>query len=61
VNCAPEDDIAAEEAREEGVVVALFAGRRGRAEDEHGRLVNEREETEVARVLSGSFEDEEGF
>ena len=58
---AAEDGVAAEQAREEGVVVALFARGRGVFEEEHGGLVDEGEEAQVARVLPRGFVDEPAF
>lgn len=61
MDCAAEDGVAAEETREERVVLALFAVGRGVAEEEHGGFVDEGEEAEVAGVLAGCFVDEEAF
>ena len=55
--CAAEDCVAAEETCQERVVVPLFLGRRGVAEEEHGGFVDEGEEAEVAGVLAGGFVD----
>lgn len=58
---ASEDGVAAEQAGKERVVVALFAVGRGVSEEQHGALVDEGEEAEVARVLARGFEDEPAF
>lgn len=57
VDAAAEDDVAAQQACEEGVVGIDFAVVEVR-EGEHGGLVDEGEEGEVAGVLAGGFEDE---
>lgn len=58
---ATEDGVAAKEACEEGIVVALFARGRGASEEEHGGFVDEGEEAEVAGVLARGFVDECAF
>jgi len=59
---AAEDDVAAQQAGEEGVGGLLLAGGRAEAlEEEHGDLVDCGELCEVARVLAGGAEDECGF
>ena len=58
---APEDCVAAEETGEEGVVVALFACRRGVSKEEHGGFVDEGEEAEVAGMLPCGFVDKPAF
>jgi hypothetical protein len=57
VYCTPEDCVAAEEAREEGVVVPFFLGGRGVPQEEHGGFVDEGEEAEIAGVLASGFVD----
>jgi hypothetical protein len=61
VDCAAEDGVAAQQAGEEGVVMALFACRGRVAQEEHGGFVDEGEEAEVARVLARRFEDGDAF
>lgn len=59
--CAAEDGVAAEQAGEEGIVVALFTGWGGVAEEEHRGFVDEGEEAEVAGMLARGFVDEDAF
>lgn len=59
--CAAEDRVTAEQAGEEGVVVALFACGGGVAEEEHGSLVDEGEEAKVTSVLPCGFVHEPAF
>lgn len=40
MDCAAKDRVAADEAGEEGVVVAFFAGGRGVPEEQHGGFVD---------------------
>ena len=61
VDCAAEDVVPTEEAREEGIVLALFAVGRRVPQEEHCGFVDEGEEAEVAGVLAGCFVDEEAF
>lgn len=53
--CAAEDCVPAEQAGKEGVVVTLFTGGGGVAQEEHAGFVDEGEETEVASVLARGF------
>jgi hypothetical protein len=55
VNRAAEDCVAAEQAGEERVVVALFACGRGVLEYQHRGFVDEGKETQIASVLSRCF------
>lgn len=61
VDRAAKDRVPAQQAREEGVVVPLLAGRGRVAQEYHAGLVDEGEEAEVARVLARCFVDEEAF
>lgn len=61
MDCATKDCVATEQASEEGIVVSLFAGGRGMAEEQHGGLVDKREETEVTSVLARGFVDQCAF
>lgn len=58
---AAKHGVSAQQASEEGVVVSLFARRRGVAQEYHAGFVDEREEAEVAGVLASRFVDEEAF
>ena len=57
MDCAAEDGVAAEQTREEGIVVTLFSGGGCVAQEDHGGFVYEGEEAEVAGVLAGGFVD----
>lgn len=53
------DGVASEETGEERIVMGLFPV--GVAERQHGRLVDEAEETEISRVGFRGFQDKDDF
>jgi hypothetical protein len=61
VYCAAKDGVAAKQAREKRVKLALLARGRRVAQEKHRGFVNEGKEAEVARVLARRFVYEKAF